>query len=364
MKYTGRVPSAALAEDTTPDARRTAPGSRTLESLRARALSPRTSLPTRLIQQPGGVEALLQVAAKNVRERGEKLGINQAVREAVGEIRRNVQNLQESRPYSARSARESLAAGGSELVAPEEAALALGRRNKLLAVMLEESLSGLKAVTADGLEDKAKCLEMIEIAASKMQLVKVYLEDPSVDIPEPVSAGQAANASEADVDMEATPEAGAEPEANTGAGGSPKRPGGAVVPDSVPAISSLSLSDESTKLSQPPDPTAAAHPPSSPSRLPAEPRRPNPLPSRSSIAQSSFAWMLEPERETTRPSASSRDFSPSPAGSPRRGNANRGKNAFLFGEVVPSEEEGRGAGREIFGMDDVERKGDGKGLFG
>ena len=285
------------------------------------------------------MEALLQVAAKNVRERGEKLGINQAVREAVGEIRRNVQNLQESRPYPARSAMESLAAGGSELVAPEEAALALERRNRLLAGMLEESLLGLKAVTAEGLDDKAKCLEMIEIAASKMELVKVYLEDPSVDIPEPVSAEQAANDSEADVVMEATPEAGAEPETGAGAGGSPRGPGGAVAPYPVPAISSLSLSDENTKPSQPPEHTAAAPPPSDPTRPPAEPRRPNPLPSRSSIAQSSFAWMLEPERETTRPSASGRDFSPSPTGSPRKGNANRGKNAFLFGEVMPSDEE-------------------------
>lgn len=360
MKYTGRVPSAALSEDPTPDARPTVPGSRTLESLRARALSPRASLPARLIQQPGGVEALLQVAAKNVRERGEKLGINQAVREAVGEIRRNVQNLQETRPYSARSARESLAA-------PEEAALALERRNRLLAGMLEESLLGLKAVTAEGLEDRAKCLEMIEIAASKMQLVKVYLEDPSVGIPEPESVGRAANDSEADVVMEVTPETGVEPEAGARAGRSPKRPGSAVVPDPVPAISSLSLSDENINPPQPaPEPTATAPAPSSPSRSPAEPRRPNPLPSRSSIAQSSFAWMLEPEREP-RPSgpSASRDFSASPSGSPRRGNASRGKNAFLFGEVVPSgDEAGGGEGREIFGMEDVERKGTERGLFG
>lgn len=364
MKYTGRVPSAAHSGDPAPGARPMSPSSRTLGALRARAMSPRASLPTRLIQQPGGVEALLQVAAKNVRERGEKLGINQAVREAVGEIRRNVQNLQETRPYTARSARETLAAGGSGLVAPEEAALALERRNRLLAGMLEESLSGLKAVTTEGLEDKAKCLEMIEIAASKMQLVKVYLEDPSVDIPEPESVGQAAGNSEVDAIMESTPEAEAEQTTEVEAEESLTKSGSAVVPDPVPAISSLSLSDENTKPPQPQEPTAVPTP-SSPSRSPAEPRRPNPLPSRSSIAQSSFAWMLEPERETTRPSASNREFSPSPTGSPRRGNASRGKNAFLFGEVVPSGDKAGGDGREIFGMEDVERKGGERGgLFG
>jgi TBC1 domain family protein 5 len=56
--------------------------------------------PARFLQQQGGVEALFQGAAKGVFDRGERLGINQAVRDAVGEVKKNMQGLQGSRASS------------------------------------------------------------------------------------------------------------------------------------------------------------------------------------------------------------------------------------------------------------------------
>ncbi|SPO00537.1 uncharacterized protein DNG_03285 [Cephalotrichum gorgonifer] len=366
MKYTGKMPSAVSDNQAVDTQVSMTPSFPTLGSLRARAINPR-SLQSRLAQQPGGVEALLQVAAKNVLERGEKLGINQAVREAVGEIRRNVQTLQDTRPSPARFMRESFAASGAG--ATDEAMAILERRNKLLVGMLEESLEGLRALTAEVLEDKAKSLEMIEIAASKVQLVKSCLEDSSIDISESSYAGQDTAGA-----MELTPEAEEEPMAEVGASDPVRGVEGAIVPDPIPAISSLSLSDQSSDPLRPsPAPIPATTPsliPPNPSPLQARqpPRPPKPLPTRSSIAQSSFAWMLEPEPETSKLSpnplstSSADPFSSPSRGSLRRKNASREKNAFLFGEVVPSgddEKVGREGGgrREIFGLEDMNGKG-------
>lgn len=346
MKYTGKVPSSALAEPTPHLQAHATPNTRTPSSLRGRAASSRVSLPTRLSQHPGGVEALLQVAAKNVIQRGEKLGINQAVREAMGEIRRNVQNLQDNRSQPSGVATDPITPGPSHVESSRKAALAMEKRNRLLAAMLEEGLSGLKEITADGLDDKAKSLEMIEIAADKVQLVKAYLEDPSVEVPKAADATSVGD--DADVVMESTPDAEAEPIPEGGPATAMESR--AAVSDPVPTISSLSLSDRGTKPSETSKPTAPASNP--------EPG-PVPSPTRPSIAQSSFAWMLDDPSgpPDTRPSTSD---TRTQSRSPRRKNTTK-KNAFLFGEVVPADDEGEGES-EIFGLDGVKRGG--KGLFG
>lgn len=349
MKYTGRVPSSTLEEPTPNPQAHATPNTRTPSSLRGRVSNARVSLPTRLSQQSGGVEALLQVAAKNVLQRGEKLGINQAVREAMGEIRRNVQNLQDTRFQPSGVATDPLVPGSSHSDSSSQAALAMERRNKLLAAMLEEGLSGLKAITADHLEDKAKSLEMIEIAAERVQLVKAYLDDPSVDVPGAGNAGSAGD--ETDVVMESAPGAEAEPKPE-GPSRSMKE-SGAAVSDPVPTISSLSLSERDTKPSEALIPAASPPPASHP-----EPR-PAPSPTRPPITQSSFAWMLDEPSDPSDARPSTSDARPA-SRSPRRKNATK-KNAFLFGEVVPADDEGKGES-EIFGLDGV-KQGD-KGLFG
>lgn len=366
MKYTGKVPSTAPKSSISNSQAAAPSNSRNPVTARVRSLNPRVSLPSRLIQQPGGVEALLQVAAKNVLQRGEKLGINQAVREAMGEIRRNVQTLQDARSQSPQPFIGSIGADTSDVGHPDETESALEKRNQRLAAMLEEGLAGLKAITADDLEDKAKSLEMIEFAASKVELVKACLENPSVDLPGMENARTEVEEG-ADVIMESTPEAEKETvlKIEAASAESTKKPG-SVMPDPVPAISSLSLSDGDTTLSQPtlkvdpsttPPPTSSDHPDSLHSK---------PSPTRAPIAQSSFAWMLEPEPNSMlddappRPSTSDRP----PPRSPRRKNATK-KNAFLFGEVVPPGDESEGE-REIFGLVDrgEEARGGGKGLFG
>ncbi|KAF3769848.1 hypothetical protein M406DRAFT_21805, partial [Cryphonectria parasitica EP155] len=188
MKYTGKMPSpVAEQRPSTPESK--FPGL----SLRSRAQGARSPLssPARFISQRGGVEALFQGAAKNVIERGEKLGINQAVRDAMGEIRRNMQDLRVSSGNNSRAdtpitgqqglfANGVLASPGS-LQAPT--AMLLEQRNKQLAMLLDEAITSLKTLAAANLEDdKDKNLEAVEMAAAKAQFVKIHLEDSSLDL--------------------------------------------------------------------------------------------------------------------------------------------------------------------------------------
>ncbi|KAG8427235.1 hypothetical protein J3459_007378 [Metarhizium acridum] len=91
--------------------------------------------------------------ANRVLERSEKLGINQAVRDAMGEIRRNVQSFNEAR-QAQRSPRHILSDEGAS-----KALAAMERRNKELAGLLNDTVTNLKTLSLSGFEDEAKSLE-------------------------------------------------------------------------------------------------------------------------------------------------------------------------------------------------------------
>ncbi|KAJ4392411.1 hypothetical protein N0V85_007078, partial [Neurospora sp. IMI 360204] len=151
-------------------------------SLRQRTLGARSPLSS--LQQPGGVEALLSGAAKNMIERGEKLGINQAVRDAMGEIKKG---LQEARSSSRSAAVRSPLRDGYLYQPPQHTVTSMQRRNRQLAALLDESITSLKQLAASGLveeTDKEKHIETVEVAAAKMQFVKACLEDLSLILPD------------------------------------------------------------------------------------------------------------------------------------------------------------------------------------
>lgn len=357
MKYTGRTP-APISEQSpsTPEARFQG------LSLRDKARGTRSPLrsPARFIQQRG-VEALFQGAAKNVIERGEKLGINQAVRDAMGEIRKNMQDFQEARNKptdhtrsSSNTPRHDIFSNGT-LASPVEelrkTMAELEQRNKQLALFLDEAINGLKEVSASKLEgDKEKALEGVELAAAKAQLVKVYLENPSLELPTeepreddkpppqivveddalPVPAVEDNNPSSGIINDAASPSLMvAADEMMVDPGEAPGTPKMEATMEGV---------EEEHEHSSPLSPTQPAPPPL---------LRPTAVPTRSTMAQSSFALMLEPDQS---PSAASSGYSPSSslpsAGatptqnhhhnyrkSPRD-SVSRDRNAFLFGEVT------------------------------
>ncbi|KAK3997246.1 rab-GTPase-TBC domain-containing protein [Cladorrhinum sp. PSN332] len=412
FKHTGKAPAAPSVAPTS--SRNSAPSFQAFGSIRPRTLGARSPLssPSRLLQNPGSVEALLQGAAKNVMDRSEKLGINQAVRDAVGEIRRNVQGLQESRNLP-RVGRVSIGDNKLSVIDNPHGATLAERRNRRLAAMLEESITNLKLLVSSGFEgDKAKHLETVEAATANLQFVKACLEDPTLGLPEeevpslvtlnisspseirsptvaldttPVvmtsSAVEEARTALSSPDTEARKDTVLEPV--------PENPSEELAhivndadkmdtditeetiiirPDTNPnttpsAISSLAppVSPLSAQApSQVPPETPAPAPP--PTRI----ERPKaPVPTRSTIAQSSFAWMLEPD--TTPISSSLLDRPPSSKGlgSPgrqsgsssarKRSNPSREKNAFLFGEVTSGEADGNVSNGDIFGLQPIRK---------
>lgn len=171
------------------DSRPSTPSSRGISPSRrlSRTKSPLPS-PARYLQQQGGVEALFRGAAKGVLERGERLGINQAVRDAVGEVRQNMQGLQASRSNSTRSIRPSDGTRWSlddgRLIPTAKAAIsAMNARNVQLARMLEGAMSDLRNVSSDKESKKEKCVEAMDLAIAKVDFVRIYLEDATMPLP-------------------------------------------------------------------------------------------------------------------------------------------------------------------------------------
>lgn len=144
--------------------------------------------PSRILQDSGGLEAVLQDAARGVYSRGERWGVNKAVRDAVGEVRKNVQTLQIRSGTPSGSARVSTEPAQHEPPALSSSADLLLRlneleaRNKALAKMLQSATHDLwkqqDDVPAD--DDKTKLFNM---AVASVQLVQVYLEDSSLQLP-------------------------------------------------------------------------------------------------------------------------------------------------------------------------------------
>jgi len=396
FKYTGKSPASTTMS--TPAPTRTAtPSFQKFNSLRQRTLGARSPLSTsaRILQQPGGVEALLQGAAKNMMERGEKLGINQAVRDAVGEIRRNVQGLQETRSPS-RGGRPLFGEAGPSLGDDSLAITLMERRNRRLATMLDESIANLKLLAASGLQgEQEKNVETVEVAAAKIQFVRACLEDPTLPLPEeelpPLSTltiSSPPELSSPTVALDTTPvimtsSAVEETRTTLSSPDSTKgnstltSPPGETQPEQLADAHDMMDTDhhdddilpplKSELTNSPPLPASVVLPDSPPPPVQREQRPHGPIPTRSTLAQSSFAWMLEPDTTTSSlPRASPSSFKSSrppssgasSASQKKRTNPSRERNAFLFGEVTADGGAPGGlSADQIFGLQPIQKGG-------
>lgn len=299
------------------------------------------------------MEALLQGAAKGVLERGEKLGINQAVRDAMVEIRRNVQEAR----TSIKAGRDLLGEPGSSTTV--RAVAMLDRRNRRLAALLDEPLTSLKSLASSDLEDKRKCLDALEIAAAKIQFIKIYLDDSTLDLPdeeEPVSSIPS------DTPTGGNEKLDPDPLSQAVAAISLDAPAQAIYPQNPENTKPLSIKSslpDPDKINIDNDPLGSGAPAASIVEKKLERPQP-PIPTRSTLAQSSFSWMLEPDAA---PSSSSPSIFPSnlpPIESSHRkrpsANASRERTAFLFGEIAADETGNAVLPGDIFGMEEI-RKG-------
>ncbi|KAF2634852.1 RabGAP/TBC [Massarina eburnea CBS 473.64] len=239
-------------------------------------------------QQGAGIEAILQGAAKNVMERGSQWGVGKVLRDAVGEVRKNVEAIQTggtSTPNTPRS-------GGREYRKPGQLAISanqrpvldrihsgnamkkiegLERRSRNLAKMLENAVGELwdyhKERSEDGKEQK-ESMEALSLAIAKVQFVHVYLEDSTIPLPVDETTEQAATASATASLLSPKPVSPPMPE---------RTPSAPPVPSDLP-----SLSTPTTSTPLPMSPPQPAQPPASS----LSPR------SRPTLASSNFSWML------------------------------------------------------------------------
>jgi TBC1 domain family protein 5 len=209
--------------------------------------------------------------------------------------------------------------------------------------MLDETVDNLKAISASNLDDKAKSLELIEIAAAKVQFVKIYLDDSSMEVP----ALQSPPPEDSPQEVAVAETTIVQPEPVS-------------VASTEVDISALQIS-ESKKSPE----SESARPPSSDrmdivahddgkSANSLAPSRPAPVPTRSTLAQSSFSWMLEPDESgSSKPSPASNKSPPPQHKKKMSTSVSREKYAFLFGEVTESRNPLNSD--EIFGLDPLKK---------
>lgn len=283
--------------------------------------------PTKFLQEQGGIEGILQEAARGVYNRGEKWGVTKALRGAV-------QGLQ--------SANSSPRGNGSRWGLDQDKNNAddeshattrlheLEQRNKALAKLLEKAMEDLWAQQGEFTKDKRteNAADAISLAIAKVQFVQVYLENPTMPFPTETAA-------------EEIPEK-IEQEISTGSmakdGINDSKAATLIVTNSDPFIESVTCESQpeaTTGISQaspPTNPTLSVNRPIGPSdskpQLTVPKHRQDKVSfqqPRPSLAHSSFSWMLgEDQRKSSFVSAT--------AFPSERRIAARGKTGFLFGD--------------------------------
>ncbi|KAI9809508.1 MAG: hypothetical protein M1827_006814 [Pycnora praestabilis] len=294
------------------------------------ARSPLT-VPANFLRHQGGIEGILQDAAKGVYSQGEKWGVARAVRNAVGEVRKNVQVLQSNSGSPQRNVTKETRIheqGGNQVV---PRITALEDRNRYLAKLLRNAIEGLSAQQKQMTQDAPEggsVAEALSLAIAKVQFVQVYLEDSMLPLPTSESLDFS--------DRFASPEQQDPILSNE------QLPVEQPVPSRTtqPAILASEVPSQiSPSLVVGPAHTASSHdgdPMDAPRSLETSPQAKNsnkhagPSPfhrPRPSLAQSSFSWMLgEDQRQSS-------FVAPSPLPpDKRRESGVRGKSGFLFGD--------------------------------
>lgn len=320
--------------------------------------------PARFLQQQGGVEAILQGAARGVFDRGEKLGFNQAVRDAVGEVKKNMQGLQSPRPSSSRRTSDVMRWSldeGRTIPSPAKTITAMNNRNQQLAHMLEQAMAELRAIPVSSDSAKDEYIKAVDLAVAKVEFVKIYLEDSTMPLPSDDLQPSSPSIRSDTPCITASPRLQVQsPLHSQSVPSSPaprqvadqRKPTATLTPNSEvkPASSSLPIKPIASAPTMPhspiqpiispptPSPSTIPIPPSpspqpTPTSLSPPQARPTaPVPTRSSIANSSFSWMLEPDVPSSSASSPSGiTSSSSPSLGLKTGKRNE-KSAFLFGD--------------------------------
>lgn len=321
-----------------------------------------TRSPTRSSRQPRNIESVLRSTAKNIYSRGEDLGIGKVVKSAVDEVHRRAQEIRDLQtPSPPANIRRHTANRGSRgsigLIPPPVRVRQLEERSRQLAKLLEGAVTELWSYqkdVADGsgsgestevAKQPASDLEKLSIAIAKVQFVQVYLDDPTLPMPEEeapaetkqgsadqsVSNEQAGNEkaelstselSQAISDAKAVKEEPEVSEKVTWQHPMPRSPvEGLADPSSFDDDNDPSESEFESRTNVP-KVVVESESVSGPMSSQVQDDRPGTPRSRPPLEQSSLSWMLGQQQEpTNKPSESAATFSPDQA-------RNR---SFLFG---------------------------------
>ncbi|KAL8768809.1 MAG: hypothetical protein Q9209_005098, partial [Squamulea sp. 1 TL-2023] len=270
----------------------------------------------RFLQEQGGIDQIIQEAAKGVYSRGEKWGVNKALRGAI----EGLQSGTNSPRRPADGSRWSLDEGHvvpsiSEATANLEA---LEQRNKALAKLLGTAMEELWDQQRQHNQEKEEVLgNALSVAIAKVQFVQIYLENSTMPFSMDTTTAEVVS-NEGHTKVVLADGAVSDPQDTDSKSFNDKS-----IPEMTDAgASSISLADNegATKVA---DDLATASAP----KIKVSKSRPQAFPfhrPRPSLAQSSFSWMLgEDQRKSS-------FVSPLPFPSDRR--AAREKAGFLFGE--------------------------------
>ena len=155
------------------------------------------------VPSPASLETILHGAARGVMSRSERWGLNQALRDVLGEVRRNVKTVQASggntspgRSSSVESPRSTKSRTVSHSTIAANALRrinALEARNKMLGQMLERAALDIVQVVKE-LEETPTTKDQVEklrSAASKVETVHAFLNDITLPLPEENPASEA-----------------------------------------------------------------------------------------------------------------------------------------------------------------------------
>jgi TBC1 domain family protein 5 len=288
-------------------------------------------------QQSGGLEALLQNAAKGVLDRGSQWNVGKAIRDAVGEVKKNVEAYQTGAITTTASGETTPRSGGREFRKPTRIATDTGgkptlqrtqsgniikkiegmeRRNQSLSKMLESAVGELwdhHKERSENAKENKDALDALSLAIAKVQFVQVYLEDSSIPLP----SDEPAESEAATTPKLLSPSV---PERTSSA---PPASSGSV---SRPMSSSANVAEKSSLLSpnRPTSPPDQQQPTAGSSSL--APR------ARPLLSSSSFSWMLGQESDAPRSTfAKASEHSAFPSDEKRRMRGSLGKG-YLFGD--------------------------------
>jgi TBC1 domain family protein 5 len=320
------------------------------------------------------VETVLHDAARGFLNRGERWGLNQALRDAVGEVRKNVQGLNSGRgsPRTGslsgirplhRTTRSDVSTNIAANVLRK--ITALEERNKQLAKMLEGAVGELWKFEKDASEKKeveGDSLQALSMAVAKVQFVQVFLQDATLPLPPEETENVASDPPNDETSAESTEEKALSPKVEPAPEPPQPQPSPMMKPtDDFTAAPTRSPSIPIPRIlrpssTQPPHqglpttllspehasaPTAAGLSTTSSASLSTS------LSSRPRLEQSSFSWMLGQAHEDRSGFVTASPFSPHE----KRWNAAHGgsEKGFLFGEedevvgeVKVNEDKGKG----------------------